>query len=274
MSNLPEESLDQLVGQAQAGDEAALEAVVRAVQDRVHRLAVRMLVNPEDALEAAQEILILVVTKLSTFRGQSSFNTWVYRVAVNYLLTARKVSAKDQGLTFPLFESDLESGLVADPGPAADDVVMLNQLRVSCTMAMLLCLDLTHRIAYVLGEILELDHDTASQVLEVSKANYRQRLARARRQVVAFTARACGIVNTQAKCTCPRRLPAAMALGRVSADPPLFQPGDAPDYQSVIAAVDDLKGELATAYLQKAMPDFPCPRDLAARIAEIVTLEK
>ena len=65
---------------AKNGDRAALEAVVRDVQDNVHRLAMRILVNPDDALEATQEILITVVTKLSTFEGRSAFKTWVYQI--------------------------------------------------------------------------------------------------------------------------------------------------------------------------------------------------
>ena len=70
-----------LVKQAQSGNQEALSDVVGHVQDQIYRLAMRMLVNPEDAGEATQEILILVVTKLSTFEGRSQFSTWVYKVA-------------------------------------------------------------------------------------------------------------------------------------------------------------------------------------------------
>ena len=87
---------------AQNGDAKALEDVVRHVQDRVHRLAIRMMYDPEHALDATQEILIRVVTKLSTFRGESSFETWVYRVALNTAISwGRKENSqreKKQGL--------------------------------------------------------------------------------------------------------------------------------------------------------------------------------
>ena len=177
------ENLSKLVGAAQQGDRDALEEIVRRIQDRVHRLAMCMLVNPEDALEATQEILILVITKLSSFRGDSAFHTWVYRVAANYLLSAKKILDRDRGLTFENFRADLESGLVAVPAPLAEDVIMLNELRIACTMAMLLCLDLKHRIAYVLGDILELDHGEAANVLGISKSNYRKRLSRGRAEL-------------------------------------------------------------------------------------------
>ena len=70
---VPEPSLEVLVERAKAGDGAALEAVVRAIQDRVYNLAIRMLWHPADAEDATQEILIRVITNLGSFRGESAF---------------------------------------------------------------------------------------------------------------------------------------------------------------------------------------------------------
>src|SRR5262249_15064298 len=75
------ETLEDLVRAARSGDRESLERLVLKVQDRVHGLAVRMLWNPDDARDATQEILVRIVTRLGTFRGGSSFATWVYRVA-------------------------------------------------------------------------------------------------------------------------------------------------------------------------------------------------
>ncbi|MCH8181706.1 MAG: RNA polymerase sigma factor [Proteobacteria bacterium] len=263
-------NLDDLVSAAQRGDQDALEGVVRGIQDRVHHLAMRMLVNPEDALEATQEILILVITKLSTFQGDSAFHTWVYRVAANYLLSARKMLDRDQGPSFEMFRADLENGLVAAPATSAEDVVMLNELRISCTMAMLLCLDLKHRLAYVLGDILELDHGDAAGILGISKANYRKRLSRGRAEVVAFTSRNCGLANAAAKCTCPRRLPAATALGRVRPGNIAYALVGAPAYGDVLSKVRKVEGALKTLKLQTATPQFKSPEDLSVRISRIV----
>lgn len=269
MEHAVTDQIERDVAAAQRGEQKALEAVVRQVQDRVHHLAMRMLVNPEDAAEATQEILILVVTKLSTYRGESAFTTWVYRVAANYLQGARKIQSRDPGLNFEMFRQDLESGLT-DP-PAADDKVLLNELRISCTMAMLLCLDLKHRIAYVLGDILELGHAEAAEVLEISRENYRKRLSRARSEVVAFTAKSCGLANPSAKCSCPRRLPAAMAMGRVDPERILFAAGEAAPYDVVVAQAKELEGALSVLKLQRATPLYRSPKDLAGHIAEIVS---
>jgi len=263
-------NLNILAMEAQRGSQSALEDLVRAIQDRVHHMAMRVLVNPDDALEATQEILILVVTKLSTFRGDSAFNTWLYRVATNYLLTAKKIADRNLNLSFEIFAADLENGLLTDDSLPVDDVVLLNELRISCTMAMLLCLDMNHRIAYVLGDILEFEQSEAAEILGISKDNFRKRLSRARKSVVAFTSQRCGLANENAKCSCPRRLPAAIAQGRVNVDRQRYTSDTAPQFTAVIEQVKGIAAELKVLKLQTATPHFSSPQDLGARIAQIV----
>jgi RNA polymerase sigma factor (sigma-70 family) len=79
-----------LVEAARSGDRDALEQLVRAIQDPVYGLAMRMLALPTEAEDATQEILIKVVTRLGSFRGDSKFTTWVYAVAANHLRTVRR----------------------------------------------------------------------------------------------------------------------------------------------------------------------------------------
>lgn len=262
--------MPELVSKAQNGDQTALEEVVRNVQDRVHHLSMRILVNPEDAHDATQEILILIITKLSTFKGNSSFHTWVYRVAVNYLLTAKKVLARNQGLSFEMFRADLEAGLAAESVPTAENLVFLNELRISCTMAMLLCLDMNHRVAYVFGDILELDHNEAAEALGITTENYRKRLSRARADVVAFTSQNCGLVTETAKCSCPRRLPAAMAMGRVQPGNITYAIKNAPAYVDTLEQIRKVEGELKTLKLQGAIPHYGSPEDFGALVTKIV----
>src|ERR671921_1505843 len=89
-----DEPLEELVSAARDGDARALERLVRAIHDRIYRLALRMTGRPPDAEDATQEILIRVITRLSTFRGEAAFTTWVHRIAVNYLLDRSKSSAE------------------------------------------------------------------------------------------------------------------------------------------------------------------------------------
>jgi len=75
--------LDDLARRAAAGDQAALETLLGQVQPRVRRICGRMLLFPEDAEEAAQDALLLIATRIGTFRGDSRFTTWLHAVASN-----------------------------------------------------------------------------------------------------------------------------------------------------------------------------------------------
>src|SRR5438445_11408715 len=106
MSQTPEAN----VKRAQQGDQAALEELIEQIQAKVYGLALRMLWHPEDAKDATQEILLRIVTHLGSFRRESSFQTWVYRIAANHLLGWRKSRLEAQGFTFEMFGKDLEEG--------------------------------------------------------------------------------------------------------------------------------------------------------------------
>ena len=254
---------------AQDGDAKALESLVRGVQDRVHKLALRMLADPSLAQDATQEILIRIVTKLSTFRGDSSFETWTYRVATNYLLTARKIIAKDSGLSFQMFTDDLLDGLADEQNAAPEDHVMLNELRLRCTMAMLLCLDREHRAAYVLGDVLEFEHGAAADVLDITPGTYRKRLSRARASVQDFTAKTCGMASPTAPCSCRKRLPSAMAMGCIGASPS-SDLRDAPRFTEVQALAAQTQADLVAAKLQRATGPLKSPKDYAADVLKLV----
>lgn len=256
---------------AKDGDANALEMLVRSVQTRVHKLALRMLADPIAAQDATQEILIRIITKLSTYREESSFETWAYRVATNYLLTARKIIANDPGLSFQMFADDLLSGLADEANAAPEDHVMLNELRLRCTMAMLLCLDREHRAAYVLGEVLECDHAEASEVLDISPSNFRKRLSRARTRVQDFTASMCGLASPAAPCSCRKRLPMAMALGRVG-NSPSSELSQAPAFAEVKKLASRTQAGLTAAKLQRATGPLAPLKDYAAEVLKLVEL--
>lgn len=142
----------RLVAAAIGGDQRALERLLRAIVDDVRRLAQRMLWHPEDAEDATQEILVKVATRLSTFRGDARVTTWVYRIAVNHLLTTRRRRAEDPTLTFDAFGEDPERDLdVAYDQRGVDDELLAQEVMVGCTQGMLLCLDREQRMAYILG---------------------------------------------------------------------------------------------------------------------------
>jgi RNA polymerase sigma factor (sigma-70 family) len=171
--------LETLAAEARSGNRQSLERLVVQIQRPVYNLALRMLWHPEDARDASQEILVRVVTHLSSFRGNSRLLTWVYRIAANYLISVRRSRVEAQGLTFEQFASDLADGLSdASAGREecpADKAVLLDEVKIGCMHALLTCLDRPHRLAYVLGEILEFEGPEAARVLGISASGCRGR---------------------------------------------------------------------------------------------------
>lgn len=255
----PDRGLEREVARAKAGDRRALESVVGAVLQDVHALARRFLWHPEDAEDAAQEILIRVVTGLARFRGESSFRTWVYRVACNTLLTTRKRRMEQRSISFDEFGEDLARGLSDDPlrvDPDVDEALLLEEVKIGCTLGMLLCLDRDHRLAYILGDIVELEHREAAEVLEITPAAYRKRLSRARAKVSSFVMAHCGLANPANPCRCRRRVTTAVDLGRVDPDHLLFAglPERARRFPQVLVQIRQLEETRRAAALYKSHP--------------------
>src|SRR6187402_681637 len=181
-----------------------------------------MLWHPQDAEDATQEILVRVVTRLAQFDFKSRLRTWAYRVATNYLLDVKKSCVERQKLSFTSFAEDLVDGLSAD-GPAdGEHSVLTEEVKIGCTLGMLQCLDRPHRLAYVLGEIMDLSAPEAAEALDLDPAAFRKRLQRAREAIETFTRAHCGVVSEAANCQCNRRVPVALRLGRVRQDDPMF----------------------------------------------------
>jgi RNA polymerase sigma factor (sigma-70 family) len=272
-----EPTLEHLAEKTIQGDQESLEALVSRIQDRIYGLALRMLWHPEDARDATQEILTRVVTHLGGFRAQSAFMTWAYRIASNYLLTARKSRIEEQRLTFDRFGEELEQGLT-DTTPAqspAETSLLLEEVKVGCTLGMLSCLDRPHRLAYVLGEILELDGIEGARVLEIRPATFRKRLSRAREAIAAFMQAKCGLVNPEQQCRCRRRVQRAVELGRVDPRRLLFavDPESARDFPRVLREIRRLEEARRAAALYRSHPQLSAPRTLAREIRRLVTTQ-
>ena len=150
------ETLEDVARRAVDGDRDALDSLVRDLQGDVYGLALRMLWNREDAEDATQEILVRVVTRLSQFDFRSRLKTWVYRVAVNYILDVKKSPVERLHLTFDRFAEDLADGMSTDGPMDAERSLLVEEVKIGCTLGMLQCLDRPHRLAYVLGEILDM----------------------------------------------------------------------------------------------------------------------
>jgi RNA polymerase sigma factor (sigma-70 family) len=266
-------ALDALAARAAEGDRRALEEFVSRATGDVYNLALRMLGHPADAEDATQEILIKVVTRLGTFRGDSSIRTWIWRIAGNHLLSTRR-GRHEMPLSFEALEARIAEGLADNrPPPAAPDAALLEEeVKLGCTQAMLLCLSREERLAYVLTAVFELSGDEAAAVLEIHPAAYRKRLSRARETLRGFLDSTCGLVSPTAACHCRRQVGPCMRRGmldparlvyavhpvRARRDPTLWR------YYEAIGEVD------RAVALFRSHPDYAAPDALARGVRDAI----
>jgi RNA polymerase sigma factor (sigma-70 family) len=246
-----------LVEQAQNGDRAALEKLVLRHQAWIYNIAVRMVFQPHDAEEVTQEVLVKVITKLSTFKGESKFRTWLYRIAANHVLNMKRRSVETQSLTFAKYGAAIDNTPdldLPDPKSVPVDVPLLvEEAKIGCTMGMLLCLDRKQRLIFTLGEILGASDTVGGEVLEMTADNFRQSLARARRDLYSFMHNQCGLVNKDNPCRCPKKTKGFIEAGHVDPKNLWFVPQHVERIKDIAADTvreieDVLEGEYAAIY--------------------------
>ena len=209
---------------AAEGDKGALEQLLTGVQDLAFNLSLRMLGTIHDAEDASQEILIRVMTNLASFRGESAFTTWVFRIAVNHLKNYRKSMFAQHPLSFEYYGEDIVSGKekdIPDLTMGVDRNLLEQELKLSCTNVMLQCLDTDSRCIYILGTMFRVDSRLAAEILEISPEAYRQRLSRIKKKMAGFLDEYCGL-SGKGVCSCSKRISYAIATHRVNPEKPEF----------------------------------------------------
>lgn len=218
----------ELVDKATNGDRAALEKLILRHQAWIYNIAVRMVFHPHDAEEVTQEVLVKIITKLSTFKGESTFRTWLYRVAANHVLNMKRRNAETNVTTFADYGAAIdrtpELDLPDRNTVPVDLPVLVEEAKNGCTMGMLLCLDRKQRLIFTLGEILGATDTLGGEVLEMTAENFRQCLARARRDLHSFMNNQCGLVNKSNPCRCAKKTRGFIQDGHVDPHRLLFVP--------------------------------------------------
>lgn len=208
----------ELIDRAVDGDKKALESLLVSVQDMIYNLSLRMLGSPADAEDALQEIFVKVITQLSTFKKESAFSTWVYRIATNYLINYKKSMFAQRPLSFEFYAQDINAGFIPnteDLTQGIDENILAEELKQSCTNVMLQCLDPESRCIYVLGIMFRADSKVCGEILGITPEAYRQRLSRIRKKVAKFLGEYCGLSNT-GKCSCKKRVGYAIQTHRLN----------------------------------------------------------
>ena len=261
-----------LVKKANSGDKQALEQVVVEIQDLVYNLALKMLLFPEDAKDASQEILIKVITHLSTFNFQSQFSTWVYRVATNYLLSYKGKKASVFAMPFEDYAELIDTGQskrVRYTQNAGELSLLEEEVKVSCTQGLLLCLKPNDRLVYILSEILEFSSKEGAGILQITPENYRQKLSRSRAKIRNFLQKKCGLANPQNPCRCTRKIDFLIDTKVIDPQGLRFAPFTQRSIEYV-RQISDLEKSVA---IYRSQSPFPAPASLLKTIQETLLID-
>lgn len=164
-----------LVIRAREDDTSAFETLVRRYQQPVYRISLRVLANPHDAADAAQEAFITAWRRLHEIRSEQAFAAWLYRIT----LTTALSTARNRRAHTPLDEA-LST---ADPADTPDQHVLAADLKdaLKCALARL---PAQQRACWILRELEGMSYQEAADILGISPTAVRGRLHRARAQLM------------------------------------------------------------------------------------------
>jgi RNA polymerase sigma-70 factor (ECF subfamily) len=169
------ESDEVLVGKYLAGDERAFSVLVERHQTRVFNVALRVLGDPEDARDATQDAFVSMLRKLSQFRGESAFTTWLHRVTLNSCYDILRKRRRQPMLRLVGDEDDP----LPDTGPPVPDHADATVASIEVARALQLIPE-EYRVTLVLADIQDLPYEEIARVLDVPVGTVKSRVHRGR----------------------------------------------------------------------------------------------
>lgn len=171
----------ELVARAQAGDQAAYGALVERYQDRVYNTCYRMCQNHADALDMTQTAFLKAYEAMPRFKAEANFYTWLFRIAVNVVLSRRRLDRRRMALSLDASvdeEARPRSELLADWRERVDASAENEQQQL---LAKLLDkLEPDFRVAVVLKDVEDLDYATIASIVGVPVGTVKSRIHRGR----------------------------------------------------------------------------------------------
>lgn len=174
----------QLVLRVQNGDQSAFEKLLLDNQNRVFNLAMRMVNSEQDALDMSQEAFIKAYNSIDSFRGDSRFSVWLYRLTTNVCLDFLRSQTRKahSSLTFTEDEEEGKELEIPDERFSPDSITERNELREAIARG-LNALPADYRAILLLREIESLSYDEIALVLELEEGTVKSRIFRARKKL-------------------------------------------------------------------------------------------
>jgi RNA polymerase sigma factor (sigma-70 family) len=259
---------EELVKDSLSGNKKSLEALIKRYQDYIFNISLRLFLDPDDALDATQEILIKVITSLKSFRAESQFKTWLYRIAFNHFLNSPVRKKENIMLESPANQLVVK----ADDDDSGVSEAQKEEVRVLCSTAMLMCLSREQRLIYIIGEIFGADHQLGADLFEMTPGNYRVKLHRAKTDLLNFISGKCGLINPRNPCRCPKKAKQMLDKGFIHPEKRIFHT----EYKVKIHEIVRLKKDEVSSVIDLQMRDlfrdspFQVKLDLDNLLTEIV----
>ncbi len=225
-----------LVGEILAGNKNALNGLVLRHQPFIYNLAWKMMGDPMKAQDLTQEALLKIISNLSSFKQESSFRTWAYRIVRNHFLNDQKKPSNQFASNFEDLGHLLDASESTDLSPEEQEHKKeeIREVRLQCLSGMLLCLTKEQRLIYIIGDIFGADQNIGSEIMEISKDNYRKKLSNARKDLHSFMLNKCGLVNKANPCRCHKKVTVALEKGMVDAKHLLYNQKEFSTFKSAL----------------------------------------
>ncbi len=204
----PAETITQndLIKASLEGDKVALEQLTRRHQAWIFNIAYRMVPDISEAEDITQEILIKMITRLSSFDCEkAAFRTWLYRITANHVINMKKRKKEinviniENSKEFINYINEIPDQKLSS---RSDYLSLLKEAEAECINGLLQCLDRKQRLVFILGNIFNVSSALGSDIMEISEANFRQILSRSRKKIFNFLNENCGLIDSKNSCRC------------------------------------------------------------------------
>lgn len=184
---------------------------------KVYRLALSLAGNSHDAEDITQEAFFRAFRSYSSFREESSFFTWIYRIAMNVAndhlkqRTKLPIETLTEDLGYPIEE-------IIDPNPASnpETELLAYQARIKCLHAITECLPIDQRKVFCLAITLGLPHKTIAEILDCSVGSVKTTLHRAKKRWFGYMENKCQLIKRSNPCSCKQFVRFGLAQGWIS----------------------------------------------------------
>lgn len=206
-----------LVADACHGSQDALEKLILRHQAWIFNVAMKMVMDSDDAADITQEILVKMITGLASYNPEKGlFRTWLYRIVANHVLDMKKRKFEIRISDFDTYVSLIEKLPDHRDFSHPDRKMLTEELKTGCMMGMLMCLNRKERLAFLLGAIFVVTDVVGADLMDISRDNFRKLLSRGRQKLQTFMQGVCGHVDSGNPCRCENKLKTFLDAGMLT----------------------------------------------------------